>query len=335
MLKVNGLFKRRRASGAIIGGSFILLIMLSGYTFYILNNRMHNDYQEVVTDMGKEDVDRSHEDLNIIDIDPVEGENKISITVRNNGPKIIKLLYYGRGKLDQDNKIVEYVNMDITTVISEDDAYILPGERRENIEIPCDPGEKQLIQLITERGNIFVAQHPFILPGWDVIISDISDIIGRVIPSYESFEWAERVDELDVSGFEWMKSWAVFDSKDHVFRIKVLYYHTDPISLSPKTALFFHNLKNPSQSVELFIVDYDEIIDTISTFSSQDLFYQDTDSAIPFILTFAARTPGGNPTSPGGKLFSVGNTYNVILSIYEEPAGYAQAFPLITIEIVP
>ena len=60
---LSGASKKRRGVGSIIAGAFILLIILSGYEFYLLNNRTQNDYQQVLNEVRESDIDKGQEDL--------------------------------------------------------------------------------------------------------------------------------------------------------------------------------------------------------------------------------------------------------------------------------
>ena len=85
----SGLFKKRRGVGSIIAGAFIILIVLSSYEFYLLNNRSQNDYQKTLTNMRSFDIARTQEDLKFTDF----AEDYSFVEVRNDGPELVHVTF--------------------------------------------------------------------------------------------------------------------------------------------------------------------------------------------------------------------------------------------------
>ncbi len=140
----------RRASGSIIGAVFLVLILLSGFTFYTLVVNAANDYTGMLQDMQELDSRKQKESIEFVSVS--FNQDELNITVRNTGPYLSHLIWLGifnEAANTQDYyEIVFYVNSFETVTNIGNDA------------ISSFEGEKRTIQLVTEMGNTFGYSYP-------------------------------------------------------------------------------------------------------------------------------------------------------------------------------
>ncbi|NIO36951.1 hypothetical protein GTO27_04520, partial [Candidatus Bathyarchaeota archaeon] len=94
MFFIGKLSRNKRGAGSIIGAVFILLILLSGFTFYSLKENVTEDYTETVQDMQQLDLKRNKETIEFISLSTTS-DNKLNITVKNTGSYQIHLIWLG------------------------------------------------------------------------------------------------------------------------------------------------------------------------------------------------------------------------------------------------
>jgi len=149
-------FQTRRGIGTVVGTAFFLLILLSGFSLYMLQLNGMKNYANVINEMQELDQKRNFENVEVISVTTTVLD-MLNITVRNIGSYQIHFIWLGI--YDEALSSQEYYKIDF---------YIDPGEtltdiRNDSISIPI--GEERDIQLITELGNVFSFSFPYTPPG--------------------------------------------------------------------------------------------------------------------------------------------------------------------------
>ena len=149
---IGKLSRDKRGAGSIIGATFIVLILLSGFTFYTLNVNTTEHYNKTLETMSELDWNRNREKLVIKGIS-VTSANKLNITVKNEGPIQIHLIWLGVFNQTPTPVTQQYFSLDQS---------IEPDETATNIgsNVIVTSGNQYLIQLVTERGNTIAQGYP-------------------------------------------------------------------------------------------------------------------------------------------------------------------------------
>jgi len=162
---IGKLNRDKRGAGSIIGATFIVLILLSGFTFYTLNVNTTERYNKTLETMSELDWNRNREKPVIKGIS-ITSANKLNITAKNEGPIQIHLIWLGVFNQTPTPVTQRYFSLD---------NYIDPDETATNIgsDITASPQNQYLIQLVTERGNIVSQGYPIptVLTGENVFIT--------------------------------------------------------------------------------------------------------------------------------------------------------------------
>ncbi|MFW6117061.1 MAG: hypothetical protein ACOC6G_00565 [Thermoproteota archaeon] len=207
--------KNRRGQGTIIGATFVILIIISGYTLFTVYNNSMTSLQHVRADMLEREFEKGKETLEL-DYLPINNTHE-DLYIKNIGPLTSHIVYI--------NDITEY---NFNPIEGE---YLHPGEEvrvtdllsRKNITIPRD----NKIQVLTERGNIYETKYesegeiPPTRQQLNDILEAMRQVMGNFLIDYDSFGWTE-VDDLP----NWNKNWLV-DRKvksDYVFRLNITYW---------------------------------------------------------------------------------------------------------------
>jgi len=145
---IGKLSRDKRGAGSIIGAVFIVLILLSGFTFYTLNVNTTEHYNETLDSMSELDWNRNRENIVIKEVETTD-ENKLNVTVENESPILAHVILLGI-----------FNKTDNTQQYSSLNEYIEPAET-ENIvsDSTVIEGKKYVIQLVTELGNTI--EHKF------------------------------------------------------------------------------------------------------------------------------------------------------------------------------
>ena len=149
---IGKLSRSKRGAGSIIGGVFILLILLTGYTFYFLNVNVTEGYNKILQDMGELDLKRNKENLEFISVS--FNNDQLNITVKNTDSYDAHLIWLGIFDETVTSNTQEYYEIDF---------YVDPAETVTNIRnetIPTFEGQERVIQLVTELGNTFSYSYP-------------------------------------------------------------------------------------------------------------------------------------------------------------------------------
>jgi len=148
-----GRLKRsKQGVGSIIGGVFILLILLMGYTFYFLNVNVTEGYNKILQDMGELDLKRNKENLEFISVS--FNNDQLNISVKNTGSYDAHLIWLGIFDETVTSNTQEYYEIDFHV----DPAETVPDIR--NVTIPTFEGQERVVQLVTELGNAFSYSYP-------------------------------------------------------------------------------------------------------------------------------------------------------------------------------
>jgi len=145
---IGKLSRDKRGAGSIIGAVFVVLILLSGFTFYTLNVNTTEHYNETLDSMSELDWNRNRENIVIKEVE-ITDENKLNVTVENESPILAHIILLGI-----------FNKTDNTQQYSSLNEYIEPAET-ENIvsDSTVIEGKKYVIQLVTELGNTI--EHKF------------------------------------------------------------------------------------------------------------------------------------------------------------------------------
>lgn len=145
---IGKLSRDKRGAGSIIGAVFVVLILLSGFTFYTLNVNTTEHYNETLDSMSELDWNRNRENIVIKEVE-ITDENKLNVTVENESPILAHIIWLGI-----------FNKTDNTQQYSSLNEYIEPAET-ENIvsDSTVIEGKKYVIQLVTELGNTI--EHKF------------------------------------------------------------------------------------------------------------------------------------------------------------------------------
>jgi len=176
-LSLGKLSHDKRAAGSIIGAVFLVLILLSGFTFYTLIVNVANDYTVRLQDMQELDSRKYKENIEFVSVS--FNQDMLNLTVRNMGPYLARLIWLGI--FDETANTQDYYEIDF---------QVNPFETVTNIgneNIPSFEGEKRTIQLVTELGNTFGYSYP---PGEEESEYDFVDTEGGppTIGSHSFFE---------------------------------------------------------------------------------------------------------------------------------------------------
>ena len=147
---IGKLSRDRRGAGSIIGAVFIVLILLSGFTFYTLNVNTTEHYEETLDSMKELNWNRNRENIVIKEI-KITDTNKLNVTVENEGPILSHIIWLGIFNKTATPETQQYDALNV---------YVEPAETK-NVasDVAVIEGKKYVIQLVTELGNII--QHKF------------------------------------------------------------------------------------------------------------------------------------------------------------------------------
>jgi len=153
MQLIGKLDQDKRGIGSIIGATFLVFILLSGFTFYILTVNINDGYTAVLQTMDQLDLQKKQENVEFVSISTTN-EDKLNVTVKNAGSHQTQLIWLGIFDETVTPNTQEYHKMDV---------YINPAETLSNIpeeNITILEGQERVIQLVTELGNTFNSNYP-------------------------------------------------------------------------------------------------------------------------------------------------------------------------------
>ena len=352
VLCLNMYGKDRKAVSSIIGGAFLVLIITSGYAFYVLSNRQMNDFQKVLTNMRSDDIDRGQESIRTMWLNYTDTTH-LTLKIQNIGTKSVRVTSIG---------VHDKSGLDEVTPYPEDqyyypqDVYIEPSRVATFlITVPgLDPFQTDysyIIQVVTERGNTFESGYPFRAEQDQVVVAAqaaLAKVIGDFIPEYHSYSWALRENQGSVyTESDWHYSWWVTPDVPIIFRLNITYYG-EGITVGQDSALFFQTIYgSPSHQVNPFYIlyvtsanpslpSYNNELIRAYTYPSFDLdLHKYQNVTLYFGTATQGQGPWGNQNEceiPGGGT-ATPPQYLTTMGIYDIPSvhKYAQAFTLFAI----
>jgi uncharacterized membrane protein YqhA len=135
---------------SIIGGAFIILIILSAYAFFVFNNMETNDLQETRRYMSQMDEERVQEKVSFSEV-TINGVTGLKFTVTNISSKLITLNY--TCTLKTSDQYTQYT----WNIIRQQDlyAYLDPGKPTLIELTNIDTSGTYQIDLISDKGSVF------------------------------------------------------------------------------------------------------------------------------------------------------------------------------------
>jgi len=134
----------KRGVGSIIGAVFIVLIILSAFTFYSLTLDTTAHYDETASSMSEVDWNRSQEKLEIKNVE-ITDTDKLSLTVENTGSISTHLIQLGIFNISTTPESQSYYALN---------ENIEPAETKSiTSDFSIVQGKTYVIQLVTELGN--------------------------------------------------------------------------------------------------------------------------------------------------------------------------------------
>ncbi len=140
-----------RGVASIIGGVFLVLIILSAYAFFMMSNQQTDDLQSTIRAMNAADDDKMQEKVVLNNV--VRNGTNLRMNISNQGPKDVEIKYVGWINEQKSNTTYTYTNTDLV---------ISPGASTiSNVDVDNATGKYQ-IKVISESGNIYTATYPFV-----------------------------------------------------------------------------------------------------------------------------------------------------------------------------
>jgi hypothetical protein len=162
---LNPKVKRRSGIASIIGGAFLILIIISSYAFFAFSNKATNDLQSTINNQNSLSEKRNQEDLSFDYIVPNQDNNGLVLAVINSGSIQITVKYVGIND-------VLTGNYDFYQPLGNPD--IKQGDRN-SFNIPIvgtyNPADTYHIKLITSTGRIFSFSYPSLLNHYSSVSS--------------------------------------------------------------------------------------------------------------------------------------------------------------------
>lgn len=149
---IGKLSRDKRGAGSIVGAVFMLLILLTGFTYYFLNVNVTEGYTKTVQDMQQLDLKRNKENIEFTSIS-ITSDDKLNITMKNTGSYQVHLIWLGVFNKTSTPETQQYYQLD---------ENIDPTETETEIgsNIVISEGSNYVVQLVTERGNIIEHEYP-------------------------------------------------------------------------------------------------------------------------------------------------------------------------------
>ena len=157
----------KRGVASIIGGVFIILILIAGYAFFALSSQATNDLQKTLREVSQLDLDKSKEDI-ISVLFPYPTSSNIDIV--NSGPKLVKINYIGWLNEGEINPRYHFSKWDLE----------IPSNGFASIALGLDLSG-YIVKIITERGNIFTVSPDGSSPIPSVVIGPLNGPAGSTI----------------------------------------------------------------------------------------------------------------------------------------------------------
>lgn len=337
--------KSRKGTGSIVGAVFILLIILSSYSINQLNARMQYTYQGAMTKANQVDIDRKSEALHIYNVWE-DGLHNLAFGVINRGSVPVNVKYIGVFDTSVSPEKHDYYN------------HSLQVKPYENVTsattIPIDSEKTYLIQIITERGNVFdealpyipestiVNNNTYILNNGTLVEEIIRDMyndrmvqaFGSLGIDYDSFHWARRNPSDQTSGFTWSTNRDVDKDYYVVWRLNITNLGTDTYIINDDTCISF---MIDGWFGTIMMMDF-YIVYNSGTYSDPTITSYGGGNTITLgpsqkaTLYFAVNGDGDNPSSSSNSVrLSQSGECTGILKIFDSNENYGQSIATIAV----
>jgi len=332
---LRSLGSRRRGAGAIIGAAFILLILISGYSLYVFQTNSQNTNQATYTEMSLRDQEKSQESLSFNALTKYTS-NRIQLNITNSGVNPIHFIYIGIFDRSVSPETQIYTSVNI--YINAGSIYVTP----DTTDIPQTSSTNFIVQLVTEKGNIYQTIFPYSTgSSGGITSSDVTQLIqnyytsasGDISMDYRTVERAYRSPRNQVTGLSFVSSWQVDRTQYLCWRMQITNNGATTISIdrntqvrfirSGGTTIVFYIVHNQGTDANPSLVTYSGLnVDTIAPGESLTLY-------------FASTTAGGNPSSTStSTTMSTAAQYTGFLLLYDSNLQYGQTIPYIAINAV-
>lgn len=145
----------RRAVGSIIGGVFILLILVMGFTFFSLSNRGVSAQQHIFSEMQGYDIDRAQEKLEFSTLRWTP--DSIEVKIVNRGPKLVNIIKIGLWNGESWNYYPNFlagIDPD-QLVLTNSELISSAGYKTFRLNQSTPLTSKTKLQFLTDKGMIF------------------------------------------------------------------------------------------------------------------------------------------------------------------------------------
>lgn len=159
---IGKLSRDKQGAGSIIGAVFILLILLTGFTYYFVNVNVIEDYNKILHDMDELDLKRNKENIEFTSVS-ITADDKLNMTVKNTGSYDVHLIWLGLFNKTSTPVTKQYFSLS---------TYVDPADTATGIgsTITVTQGSQYVVQLVTELGNVFNYDlYPITITGDDTI----------------------------------------------------------------------------------------------------------------------------------------------------------------------
>jgi hypothetical protein len=323
--------RRRHGQGSVIGGAFLVLIIISFYSIYVISTRSRVVYDRTLSYQTMKDQDKEEEVLDFVYYLEEEQE-ELHLYLVNSGSKPSQLIHV----LEMD----PITNNNVT----EKNFVINPGVSMEleevftDLELSFDKGSS--LGILTEKGNLFTVSFTPKLPlppsqsNLTDALDDMSDTLGDFVFDYHSFQWANFTEVEVNKSFSyyqpilWRNNWEIPRKYDVIFRINATYLGS-PIEtpvLSNNSHIVF--ITGDSSNLRFYYIvsnqgDYEN--SEIWPYSTTSLQHNRTKA-----IYFGSKTIGGLDKP---QKFNK-DIYTGILVLYDQGRDYSQCYPLLGIKII-
>ncbi len=318
---------KRLGQGSVIGGAFLVLIIISFYSIFVFSTRNSVISDRIISLQTMKDQEKQEERIDFryyLDEDPkIETQYLFMI---NSGGMPVQII-----------QVINLENLNYTD-LKKEEFMVNPGVSLKLDEVfstlKLNFKENTLVGFLTGRGNMFSVKYiPTVIvpPSYGNLtdaLQNMSETLGDFIFDYHSFEWAEMLQEP----YEWHNSWEIPEKTWLVFRINLTYYGSNMVLplISENTHILF---SGPENIPIYYIVEntntYDDV--EISAYNSATpiSLLNDTSRA----LYFGSHEPEDLVSPP--KKFNSKKLYTGIVVVYDKGRSYSQTYPLIGLKVVP
>jgi hypothetical protein len=141
----------KRGVASIIGGIFLILIIISAYAFFVMSNQATNDLQSTIRAMNSADDNKKQENIVINNV--IHRDTYLKINIANQGPNYTNIIYISTLNQEKPNDYYNFTKVNL---------YISPGNFTIlKIGVANETGVYQ-IKAISSNGNVFAATYPFV-----------------------------------------------------------------------------------------------------------------------------------------------------------------------------